>query len=242
MNFSLDNNVNKLVLLLVVGVVLLLLIHMYKQKLGDQVSVLLSVVVLVVCGYFGYVLLNSPDENFVNPNESFSPIYENFDKHKYTEHFEDNEHKHKEHFDDHKGLEHTDNMEKFLAHEKHQEHFQNPTPEPTPESTQAPTPAVSNNANYNNANANNEMDSRNLFPSDSNSEWCKVVPNNNGDVNCKSLLNAGHHIGVNTTGCSMRNSNRGLRSEPPNPQVQVSPWLQTTICPDPFRKPLDGCD
>ena len=40
----------------------------------------------------------------------------------------------------------------------------------------------------------------------------------------------------------MRNANRGLRSEPPNPQVQVSPWLQTTICPDLHRKPLDCND
>jgi len=241
MNFSLDNNVNKLVLLLVVGVVLLLLIHMYKQKLGEQVSVLLSVVVLVVCGYFGYVLLNSPDENFNNPNESFSPIYENFDGHKYKEHFEDHEHKHKEHFDGHKGVEHTDNIEKFLAHEKHQENFQNPDPDPDPDPEPEPEPNPASPNNSNNA-GNNEMNSKDLFPGDSYSEWCKVVPNNDGDVNCKSLLNAGHHIGVNTTGCSMRNANRGLRSEPPNPQVQVSPWLQTTICPDPFRKPLDGCD
>ena len=55
----------------------------------------------------------------------------------------------------------------------------------------------------------------------------------------KNLLNAGHHIGVNTQGCSMRNANRGLRSEPPNPQVQVSPWQQSSICPDLYRKPLD---
>ena len=246
MNFSLDNNVNKLVLLLVVGVVLLLLIHMYKQKLGEQVSVLLSVVVLVVCGYFGYVLLNSPDENFNNPNESFSPIYEDFEAHnkhkehfeghnKHKEHFEAHEHKNKEHFEEHKHKEH------FEDHEhKHKEHFEDH--ENTEESLNngtlpgvpTPTPPTRNNT------GNNDMDSSALFPASS--DFCKVVPNNDGDVNCKSLLNAGHHIGVNTTGCSMRNANRGLRSEPPNPQVQVSPWLQTTICPDPFRKPLDGCD
>jgi hypothetical protein len=195
---------------------------MYKQKLGEQVSVLLSVVVLVVCGYFGYVLLNSPDENFNNPNESFAPIYENFGAHE--------EHKHKEHFDAHLELDNND--------EQHLEHFQSPTPAPEPEPEPEPNPASPNNSN--NA-GNNEMNSKDLFPADSYSEWCKVVPNNDGDVNCKSLLNAGHHIGVNTTGCSMRNANRGLRSEPPNPQVQVSPWQQTTICPDPFRKPLDGC-
>ena len=67
----------------------------------------------------------------------------------------------------------------------------------------------------------------------------QVNPSGVGDLTSKNLLNAGHHVGVNTQGCSMRNANRGLRSEPPNPQVQVSPWLQTTICPDLHRKSLE---
>jgi hypothetical protein len=52
-----------------------------------------------------------------------------------------------------------------------------------------------------------------------------------------------HHIGVNTVGQTLRNANRQLRSEPPNPQVKVSPFLQTTIGPDTNRKPLEigGC-
>ena len=78
----------------------------------------------------------------------------------------------------------------------------------------------------------------------SNNVFNKNMPHNFGSVITGSLLNAGHFIGVNTQGCSRRNANRGLRSEPPNPQTQVSPWLQTTICPDLYRKPLDGeiCD
>jgi hypothetical protein len=234
MNFSLDNNVNKLVLLLVVGVVLLLLIHMYKQKLGEQVSVLLSVVVLVVCGYFGYVLLNSPDENF-NPNESVSPIYENYENKKHLEHFENAQEEHDEHLE-HEGEEeheepdeqeeHKEYFANHKDHKDHKEHFGKHV-----EHFQSNEPGANTG----------ELNSEPLFPSGEDCKWSKVVPNNDGDANCKSLLNAGHHIGVNTTGCSMRNANRGLRSEPPNPQVQVSPWLQTTICPDPFRKPLDGC-
>ena len=61
------------------------------------------------------------------------------------------------------------------------------------------------------------------------------------DVN---LLDAGSHIGVNTVGQSLRNANRQLRSDPPNPQVQVSPWMNTTIAPDLPRRPLEvgeGC-
>ena len=41
----------------------------------------------------------------------------------------------------------------------------------------------------------------------------------------------------------LRNANLQLRSEPPNPQVKVSPWLQTTIETDTNRRPLEigGC-
>ena len=56
------------------------------------------------------------------------------------------------------------------------------------------------------------------------------------DVN---LLDAGAHIGINTVGQSLRNANLQLRSEPPNPQVNVSPWMNTTIGPDLPRRPLE---
>ncbi len=78
-----------------------------------------------------------------------------------------------------------------------------------------------------------------LLPADTNSTWAQVSPSGVGELCTKNLLNSGHHIGVNTQGCSLRNANRGIRSEPPNPQVQVSPWLQTTICPDLLRRPLE---
>jgi len=40
-------------------------------------------------------------------------------------------------------------------------------------------------------------------------------------------------------GQSLRNANHDLRSDPPNPQVIVSPWLNTTISPDLGRRPLE---
>ena len=54
-----------------------------------------------------------------------------------------------------------------------------------------------------------------------------------------NFLDAGFHVGVNTVGQSLRNANLQLRSEPPNPQVAVSPWSNTTIGPDLQRKPLE---
>lgn len=47
--------------------------------------------------------------------------------------------------------------------------------------------------------------------------------------------------GTNTIGGSLKNSNVGLRSEPPNPKLNVSPWLNSTIYPDLTRRPLEGC-
>ena len=83
------------------------------------------------------------------------------------------------------------------------------------------------------------MDVNNYLPGSKILYTLNTNPSNDGGVINASLLNAGHHFGIDTQGCSSRNANLGLRSEPPNPQVQVSPWLQTTICPDLMRKPLD---
>ena len=54
-----------------------------------------------------------------------------------------------------------------------------------------------------------------------------------------NFLDAGFHVGVNTVGQSLRNANQQLRAEPPNPQVNVSPWMNSTITPDLPRKPLE---
>jgi hypothetical protein len=83
-----------------------------------------------------------------------------------------------------------------------------------------------------------------LLPGNSNSVWAQVNPSGQGDLKDQNFLNAGHHIGVNTVGQTLRNANLQLRSEPPNPQAAVSPWLQSTIEPDTNRRPMEigGCD
>ena len=78
-----------------------------------------------------------------------------------------------------------------------------------------------------------------LLPQDNSTAWAQVNPQGSGTLKDRNFLQAGHHIGINTVGQTLRNANLQLRSEPPNPQTQVSPWLQTTICPDLLRKPLD---
>ena len=90
-----------------------------------------------------------------------------------------------------------------------------------------------------------KLTAEDLLPRDSaNSTWAKVNPAGQGDVKDQNFLNAGFHVGINTVGNSLRNPNMQLRSEPPNPQVKVSPWNQTTIESDLNRRPLEigGCE
>ena len=71
------------------------------------------------------------------------------------------------------------------------------------------------------------------------SRWAQANPNGQGDIKDQNFLTAGYHVGINTVGSSMKNANRQLRSEPPNPQLIVSPWNQASIEPDYLRKPLE---
>ena len=83
------------------------------------------------------------------------------------------------------------------------------------------------------------VDPSQLLPKDSNSEFSKLNPMGAGDLGSVNLLKAGHHIGINTVGQSLRNANLQLRSEPPNPQLNVGPWNQSTITSDTARRPLE---
>lgn len=53
-----------------------------------------------------------------------------------------------------------------------------------------------------------------------------------------NFLDAGHNVGVNTVGQSLRNANLNLRAEPPNPRSMVSPWMNSTIDVDLQRRAL----
>jgi hypothetical protein len=109
---------------------------------------------------------------------------------------------------------------------------------------------------FKNKTASKSCDSKACFPKDkltaedllpknaANSKWAQVNPAGQGDVKDQNFLSAGYHVGINTVGSSLRNPNMQLRSEPPNPQLKVSPWNQTTIESDLNRRPLEinGCE
>lgn len=87
--------------------------------------------------------------------------------------------------------------------------------------------------------AREQINPSELLPMDNNSAWAAANPQSDGNIQGQNFLNAGALSGINTVGQSMRNPNRGLRSEPPCPQVKVSPWMQSTIEPDLQRRPLE---
>jgi hypothetical protein len=74
-----------------------------------------------------------------------------------------------------------------------------------------------------------------LLPRDTNSQWAQLNPAGKGDLANINLLKAGYHIGIDTVGQTLRNANLQIRSEPPNPQVNVGPWNQSTIEHDTLR-------
>ena len=78
-----------------------------------------------------------------------------------------------------------------------------------------------------------------LLPKDTNSQWAQLNPSGKGELANVNLLKAGYHIGIDTIGQTLRNANLQIRSEPPNPQLYVGPWNQSTITPDFMRVPLE---
>ena len=87
--------------------------------------------------------------------------------------------------------------------------------------------------------AENVQNPTDLLPKDTNNEWATLNPAGKGELSNLNLLKAGYHIGIDTIGQSLRNANLQIRSEPPNPQLSVGPWNQSTITPDFMRVPLE---
>ena len=89
----------------------------------------------------------------------------------------------------------------------------------------------------------NSLKPDDLLPQDKKNDvnnFNKQYPVSEGILKGVNFLEAGYQVGVNTVGQSLRNANQQLRSEPPNPQVNVSPWQNTTIGPDLARRPLEA--
>ncbi len=86
-----------------------------------------------------------------------------------------------------------------------------------------------------------ELTAEDLLPSNDMASWADIYPNGVGQLQNKNFLHSGHHTGINTVGQALKNANMQVRSEPPNPQVLVSPFLNSSFGPDLTRRPLEMC-
>lgn len=59
------------------------------------------------------------------------------------------------------------------------------------------------------------------------------------DLKGMKLLDPEDYIGMDTISNTLRNANLSLRADPPNPKTPVSPWMNSTIDNDPYRKGLE---
>ena len=72
--------------------------------------------------------------------------------------------------------------------------------------------------------------------------WAAVNPAAVGDLKGQNFLDAGYHTNTAIAGVSQTNRNASwdIRSENPNPQAKVGPFLNSTIAPNPFKRGLDA--
>ena len=72
--------------------------------------------------------------------------------------------------------------------------------------------------------------------------WDAVNPKGMGDIKGQNFLDAGYHANTAIAGVSQTNRNASwdVRSEQPNPQGAVGPFLNTTIESNPFKRGLDA--
>jgi hypothetical protein len=74
--------------------------------------------------------------------------------------------------------------------------------------------------------------------------WAAVNPTGVNDLQGQNFLQSSYHTNVSIIGVAQTNRNPtyDIRSEVPNSQAKVGPFLNSTIDPDPFRasRALDG--
>jgi len=72
--------------------------------------------------------------------------------------------------------------------------------------------------------------------------WAAVNPASMGDLKGQNFLDAGYHTNTAIAGVSQTNRNASwdVRSEQPNPQTKVGPFLNTTIEANPFKRGLEA--
>lgn len=200
--------------------------NMVNENNSNTGKIFRSVIILFIVaglGYFIYYLLNKNIQTNTIMDEEPTNIRENYNDEEENRMHHSNEENHSQAESMHNTKEHfvsNENKMDYLSMDKNFEDERNDTNFPK-----------------------QQLSADELLPSDNSSLWAQVNPAGEGSLKDRNFLQSGYHIGINTVGQTLRNANQQLRSEPPNPQVKVSPWLQSTIEPDVGRKPMEigGC-
>lgn len=131
-------------------------------------------------------------------------------------------------------MSHIDLMQSGSGHNVHGESSSDEEHAATPTTTAAPPTKSSGYT------AQQTASPSELLPNDANSQWASLNPvNQTNNPQMPDLLQAGYHIGLDTIGQSLKNSNLQLRSDPIIPQMETGPWNKSTIEPDMTRNALD---
>ena len=196
---------------------------MVNESNGNILRTIFILIIVIALGWFIYTLCNKNIQTNTNIDEESNNIRETYNDEEESIKYhseEENDSKiesmsnMKEHFSS------NENKMDYLSMDKNFEEERNDTNFPK-----------------------QQLNAEELLPSDNSTLWAQVNPAGEGSLKDRNFLQSGYHIGINTVGQTLRNANQQLRSEPPNPQVKVSPWLQSTIEPDVGRKPMEigGC-
>lgn len=245
----LNNQLMKLVLLVVVAAALLISLNLNHKKVGRNNALLGSAAVVVVGGYLGYMLMEKKDDELEEENTLPAPADNLVNVNEVVEGFQDNAVTEAALAEAEAALDEAEEAVGEVADEAVnnapvannnvglEEEMGNDEPAGYGnEETQGMF--EDGKENRNECLPRDVLNADELLPSSySSNNW--DTPANPGGIDGPNFLNPEHLVGINTVGQTLRNANRQLRSEPPNPQVKVSPWLQTTIEPDTNRKPLE---
>lgn len=236
----LDNKMTKIVLVVAVAAVLAFLVKTNEKalKLNNDMSMLVMGLIVVVALYAIFLVNNEEDMESFQANPDNETLTES-DASTTVDPSELNT-----------GEVEVNNTENTVEEQPANNAPEEPAPQ---EPSVVPAEPLGENEEpkgvqdmYNTSNAvpdqcypKDVLTSADLLPKDTDSTWAQSVPATNGALSDQNFLNAGYHIGVNTVGQSLRNANRQLRSDPPCPRRQVSPWMQSTIEADTNRRPLE---
>jgi len=198
----------------------------------DSNNILKTILIIIVVVAIAYIIYYLYTQNSMNKGYNLENYADNDEQ---SDDGNDNKPM-KEHFSHHR-RENNSHTEKFTNHAMHHE------AEPKYEDFQSQVPPNLAEMNGLQQFPKDQLTADELLPKDNSSLWAQVNPSGEGSLKDRNFLQSGYHIGINTVGQTLRNANLQLRSEPPCPQVRVSPWIQSTIEPDLGRKPFEigGC-